>query len=871
MLIDKTDVLEQGLAKYPSIFIEGAAACGKTTAVNMFLQAHPEATSDVFHMNKESDKKAFFQRLAELPAQTAETHFLVFEDMGAGLADGELQGGGLTDAESCSPGLTDAELRKMSNFVESLPLDSSVKVIFVSRDKPRAPMLRLLWQGRMGMVYPSSLMFTQAEVTKYVRAHSASLPPMEIYQKTGGWPGCVTALVTLASQVLIGSDIKAGRSVSQLFGRYEIQNYIREELLGGLNGRERQLLGLAAACPWINEDVCDKVLGLPDFGEVLRDLERKGLLVFNDLKGYWRAAPVIASAPKGGVDGPQGGGRVEPLQGGGEIGFTPEVAKKLGQWYVSRGAVSEALWCFKACGDEDAYRKCTINHYHLIPFDELVQTDVADWKPEATERISSVESSIRLCYLRGMQMYMKQDFAGLEREIEKVRKMEGKMAGRPEERTAAEVYLNLTFVSAKVDAAEWLDLLEERAGKWAPIRLYPFTENANDLLGGYREMSAFFACSVREEKRRMQVLKAALGPKEWLGVQLAYLSFLFEIGKRDLLGGEGWAAVLEVASGGEKYAWRFRMACLYLLHKIYFALHDGDVEGQMRILSEALAKEESPLCKAYLQAIHNIYALRRSGDSSATRWLKAASTDGSFHVNEDNYQMVFLMVKGLLAMNQPEIAGRVLRQLTPYVQKYHRNRMLAEVLFQQAIVDWAEGKNGAAVRNAVESFLYTGDARYVTFYTSYGQRGREVLGAYVDWLRNAEPEQWAGKKRYNYGNVLTMPREEYLEMLLRQAKKMDHSVGKKSAGSGHGGGKDGAESLAARTKLGRGELVEKLTLMETIILQNINKGMSNSEICEELNLKLPTVKTHISNLYKKLGVGSRVQAIVKGKEIGILR
>ena len=66
-------------------------------------------------------------------------------------------------------------------------------------------------------------------------------------------------------------------------------------------------------------------------------------------------------------------------------------------------------------------------------------------------------------------------------------------------------------------------------------------------------------------------------------------------------------------------------------------------------------------------------------------------------------------------------------------------------------------------------------------------------------------------------------------------------------------------------------MVENLTLMETIILQNINKGMSNSEICEELNLKLPTVKTHISNLYKKLGVGSRVQAIMKGKEIGILR
>lgn len=835
MFIDKTDVLEEGLKKYPSIFIEGAAACGKTTAVNMFLQAHPEATSDVFHMNKESDKKAFFQRLAELSAQTADAHFLVFEDIDVGVSE--------------------AELRKMSNFVESLPLTGGVKVIFVSRNKPGVPLLRLLWQGRMGMVYPSRLMFTPVEVTKYVRAHSASLTPMEIYQKTGGWPGCVTALVSLAEQLQAGNEVKVGKMADQLFCRYEIQSYIQEELMGGLNGREHQILGMAAACPWINAEICDKVLGLPDSGEVLRDLDRKGLLVFHDLKGCWRAAPVIAAA----------------VEGSGNHGLDPEAALKLGQWYASRGAVSEALWCFKACGNEDAYRKCTINYYQRVDFDILAESNVMEWKPEATERISSVESAIRLCYLRGMQMYMKQDFAGLDREIEKVRKMELKMAGHPEERIAAEVYLNLTFVNAKVDAAAWLDLLEERAGKWAPIRLYPFTENSNDFLGGYREMSAFFACSAREEKRRMQVLKAALGSKEWLGVQLAQLSFLLEIGKRDLLGGEAWAAVLEVASGGEKYSWRFRMACLYLLQNLYFALHDADVEGQMRILSASLAQEESVFCQEYLQAIHHVYALRGSGDSWATRWLKAASTDGSFHVNEGNYQMVFLMVKGLLAMNQPEIAGRVLRQLTPYVQKYHRNRMLSEVLFQQAIVDWAEGKTGAAVRNVVESFLYTGDARYVTFYTSYGQRGRDVLRAYVDWLRNAEPEKWVGKKRYNYGNVLSMPREEYLEMLLRQAKKASHEGGKKSAASGSGGVKDSSDAPAARTKLGRGELVEKLTLMETIILQNINKGMSNNEICEELNLKLPTVKTHISNLYKKLGVGSRVQAIVKGKEIGILR
>lgn len=47
-------------------------------------------------------------------------------------------------------------------------------------------------------------------------------------------------------------------------------------------------------------------------------------------------------------------------------------------------------------------------------------------------------------------------------------------------------------------------------------------------------------------------------------------------------------------------------------------------------------------------------------------------------------------------------------------------------------------------------------------------------------------------------------------------------------------------------------------------------GQSNGEICDSLNLKLPTVKNHIYSLYRKLGVNSRVQAVLKGKERGLL-
>lgn len=54
------------------------------------------------------------------------------------------------------------------------------------------------------------------------------------------------------------------------------------------------------------------------------------------------------------------------------------------------------------------------------------------------------------------------------------------------------------------------------------------------------------------------------------------------------------------------------------------------------------------------------------------------------------------------------------------------------------------------------------------------------------------------------------------------------------------------------------------------ILQLIAQGRSNKEIAGELFLAIPTIKTHISNLYSKMEVRSRTQAVHKAREIRIL-
>ena len=63
---------------------------------------------------------------------------------------------------------------------------------------------------------------------------------------------------------------------------------------------------------------------------------------------------------------------------------------------------------------------------------------------------------------------------------------------------------------------------------------------------------------------------------------------------------------------------------------------------------------------------------------------------------------------------------------------------------------------------------------------------------------------------------------------------------------------------------------EKLTVTEQMVLQYLGKGCSNAEISEIMNIKLPTVKTHIYNIYKKLGVKTRIQAVQKARELEII-
>jgi DNA-binding CsgD family transcriptional regulator/pimeloyl-ACP methyl ester carboxylesterase len=59
-----------------------------------------------------------------------------------------------------------------------------------------------------------------------------------------------------------------------------------------------------------------------------------------------------------------------------------------------------------------------------------------------------------------------------------------------------------------------------------------------------------------------------------------------------------------------------------------------------------------------------------------------------------------------------------------------------------------------------------------------------------------------------------------------------------------------------------------LTARERGILQLLSEGLSNAEIAERLSLSEKTVRNHISNVFDKLGVWTRTQAVVFARDRG---
>ncbi|BDD84028.1 DNA-binding response regulator [Tsukamurella pulmonis] len=105
--------------------------------------------------------------------------------------------------------------------------------------------------------------------------------------------------------------------------------------------------------------------------------------------------------------------------------------------------------------------------------------------------------------------------------------------------------------------------------------------------------------------------------------------------------------------------------------------------------------------------------------------------------------------------------------------------------------------------------------------------------------------------------------------LTKDASRQDIASAVRAAAAGHAHLSTAAYShvvtaaLAARAPLPHAESDDDMTPREAEVFGLIAEGLSNRQIARALQVSESTVKTHINNVYAKLGISSRAQAVAR--------
>jgi DNA-binding NarL/FixJ family response regulator len=65
------------------------------------------------------------------------------------------------------------------------------------------------------------------------------------------------------------------------------------------------------------------------------------------------------------------------------------------------------------------------------------------------------------------------------------------------------------------------------------------------------------------------------------------------------------------------------------------------------------------------------------------------------------------------------------------------------------------------------------------------------------------------------------------------------------------------------------ETFPDLTERESQILAHIARGESNADIAGHLTISVKTVRNHVSNIFNKLQVADRAQAVIRARDAGL--
>jgi LuxR family maltose regulon positive regulatory protein len=247
-----------------------------------------------------------------------------------------------------------------------------------------------------------------------------------------------------------------------------------------------------------------------------------------------------------------------------------------------------------------------------------------------------------------------------------------------------------------------------------------------------------------------------------------------------------------------------------------------------------------------LEALKALMVLRRGGDMAVVnRWAEASglSTD-----DEPDYSKEishFVLARWLIATGKAKQAVPFLNRLLTAAQQATRIRHVIQILVMQALAHQTLGNDAEAIKTLEKALLLAQPESYVRTFVDEGEPFSKLL---LELLKQ-KGKRWESEK------------PEMLQYVVRLKELFGPSGPIPTAK---------IPAAAASEALPWWYAEDPLSERELEVLQHVARGLSNQEIADKLFLSAGTVKRHMSNIYQKLDVHSRTQALERARTLKVL-
>jgi LuxR family maltose regulon positive regulatory protein len=263
------------------------------------------------------------------------------------------------------------------------------------------------------------------------------------------------------------------------------------------------------------------------------------------------------------------------------------------------------------------------------------------------------------------------------------------------------------------------------------------------------------------------------------------------------------------------------------------------VRAAIRTLEQAIRQRDLlPTTVDELATYRALFDLMQGDLEAAARWAKTVQPNPQDRLDTLREFQWLTLVRVLIAQGRSDEAAPLLARLLHAAESQGRTGRAIQILTLQALARQADGETFEALVVLGSALALAEAEGYVRTFLDEGRPMTALLSEIL-----VRSHDLSGKAEREGGQTLEGVSPAYIKRLL--------------AASGR---PPAAEWL-----------VEPLTARELEVLRLIAAGLKNREIAERLVISVATVKRHITNLYGKLGVSRRTQAIARAQALGLVR